>query len=87
MSGRGKDHPLPQAGGVRGGRERSEHQGVRWPTPLRLGSKLPSLAAPPACGRGYNLRPINSFMLSFVPPKMRVTRAPRHMRAIGYSFI
>ena len=25
---------------------------VRLPTPLRLGSKLPSLAAPPACGRG-----------------------------------
>src|SRR3546814_16095060 len=25
----------------------------RWPSPLRLASKLASLAAPPACGRGF----------------------------------
>ena len=39
--------PLPQAGGVGGGQA-----AVRMPTPLRLTSKLVSLAAPPACGRG-----------------------------------
>src|SRR3546814_6532243 len=39
--------PLPLAGGVWGGPATS-----RSPTPLRLASKLASLAAPPACGRG-----------------------------------
>jgi hypothetical protein len=28
-----------------------------------------------------------SFMISFVPPKIRVTRASRHSRAIRYSFM
>ncbi len=42
--------PLPLAGGVGGGP-------ATWqvPTPLRLGRKLPSLAAPPASGRGGDL--------------------------------
>lgn len=43
------DTPLPPAGGAGGGRAK------RWagrPTPLRVGSKLPTLAAPPAGGRG-----------------------------------
>src|SRR5690606_34307090 len=39
--------PLPQAGGVGGGQ-----RGCVMPTPLRLTSKLVSLTAPPACGRG-----------------------------------
>ena len=37
--------------------------------------------------RPYSERPITSFMISFVPPKIRVTRAARQARAIGYSFI
>jgi hypothetical protein len=32
-------------------------------------------------------RLITSFMISFVPPKMRVTRASRHSRAMAYSFM
>src|SRR5690606_32455949 len=39
--------PLPPAGGVGGGQ-----RGCVMPTPLRLTSKLVSLTAPPACGRG-----------------------------------
>ena len=35
----------------------------------------------------YNFRPISSFMISFVPPKIRVTRASRHRRAMAYSFM
>ena len=43
---------------------------------------------PPSFGLcHYSLRPISSFMISFVPPKMRVTRAPRQARAIAYSFM
>ena len=43
--------------------------------------------APAPRFRGYSERPITSFMISLVPPKIRVTRASRHSRAIRYSFI
>ena len=44
-------------------------QELKIPTPLRLGSKLPSLAAPPLKGRGQKLnhQPL---------PALAVTRAP-----------
>src|SRR3546814_9026400 len=45
--------PPPAGGRGQGWSERSELLPVQMPTPLRPGSKLPSLAAPPACGRGY----------------------------------
>jgi hypothetical protein len=35
----------------------------------------------------YNDRPMTSFMISDVPPYIRETRASRHNRAIGYSFM
>jgi len=38
-----------------GGRGRGWAATGQEPTPLRLGSKLPSLAAPPACGRGHQI--------------------------------
>ncbi len=33
----------------------------------------------------HNVREMMSFMISFVPPKMRETRTSAHARAIGYS--
>ena len=59
MSGRGKDHPLPQAGGAAKLGPAQPGLAAGWaslprilPTPLRLASKLAGLAAPPAYGRG-----------------------------------
>ena len=37
--------------------------------------------------RGQISRLTTSFMISDVPPKIRVTRASRHKRAMAYSFI
>ena len=50
----------------------------------------PSAGPPPRelAGRNYQIAlAITSFMISLVPPKMRVTRASRQRRAIRYSFI
>src|SRR3546814_3279394 len=52
--------PPPAGGRGQGWSERSELLPVQMPTPLRPGSKLPSLAAPPACGRGYESRNVAS---------------------------
>jgi predicted amidohydrolase YtcJ len=60
MSGARKNHPLPHAGGAaKLGSAKPGLVAAGWasrprslPTPLRLASKLASLAAPPACGRG-----------------------------------
>src|SRR3546814_10069943 len=59
--------PPPAGGRGQGWSERSELLPVQMPTPLRLGSKLPSLAAPPACGREYEGRNVASHQrLGFV---------------------
>src|SRR3546814_19607197 len=52
--------PPPAGGRGQGWSERSELLPVQMPTPLRPGSKLPSLAAPPACGWGYESRTVAS---------------------------
>lgn len=55
---------------------------TRWQLHLRAVARRAA-----ANDHNYNFRPISSFIISLVPPKMRVTRAARHARAIGYSFI
>ncbi|SFP23834.1 hypothetical protein SAMN04488060_2013 [Qipengyuania nanhaisediminis] len=49
------------------------------PLPVRLGNGL----ARAGRGRNYMERAITIFMTSFEPPKMRVIRLSRYMRAIG----
>src|SRR3546814_15037977 len=61
----------------------------RAPSQDLLGGKPPSQVFLSRKGREIirqSLRPISSFIISFVPPKMRVTRAARQARALGYSF-
>ncbi len=73
-----------------GGEPRQERRTYYWGTRRRSKPREPGRggrrAGEEAAGAQID-RETTSFIISLVPPKIRVTRASRHSRAIRYSFM